>query len=200
MTLMPPLTGLNTPEVLSRLRLQDGSLLRHCQRIYKLEMQRLKWRHWNGAEGSTIAVGRSVLVDRIIEAVSDSGFREILGTGRQSAAAFRHVAWIALGEYGRLELAPYSPVDVLLLVKSHASHEVGSSLQATAREALGSLGFEIRVSVLTSKECLHRSQTQFPFAFACLAARHVAGDSGAFQDWSQRLWINLVKNQMVFLI
>ena len=78
MTLMPPLTGLNTPEVLSRLRLQDGSLLRHCQRIYKLEMQRLKWRHWNGAEGSTIAVGRSVLVDRIIEAVSDSGFREIL--------------------------------------------------------------------------------------------------------------------------
>ena len=199
MTLMPPLTGLNTPEVLSRLRLQDGSLLRHCQRIYKLEMQRLKWRHWNGAEGSTIAVGRSVLVDRIIEAVSDSGFREILGTGRQSAAAFRHVAWIALGEYGRLELAPHSPVDVLLLVKSHASHEVGPNLQATAREALGSLGFEIRVSVLTLKECLHRSQTQFPFAFACLAARHVAGDSGAFQDWSQRLWINLVKNQMVFL-
>ena len=120
MTLMPPLTGLNTPEVLNRLRLQDGSLLRHCQRIYKLEMQRLKWRHWNGAEGSTITVGRSVLVDRIIEAVSDSGFREILGTGRQSAAAFRHVAWIALGEYGRLELAPHSPVDVLLLVKSHA--------------------------------------------------------------------------------
>ncbi|HEX2523938.1 MAG TPA: hypothetical protein VHP35_17625, partial [Terriglobia bacterium] len=162
-------------------------------------MQHLKWRHWNGAEGSAVTVGRSVLVDRIIEAVSDLSSREILRTGRQSAAAFRHVAWIALGEYGRLELAPYSPIDVLLLVKAHGRHEPGFSLEAKAREVLGSLGFEIRLSVLTAKECLHRSQTQFPFAFACLAGRHVSGDLAVFQEWNQRFLINLVKNQMVFL-
>jgi len=199
MTLIPLLTGLDSQEALNRLSLQDGSLLRHCQRIYKLEMQRLKWRHWNGAEGSAITVGRSVIVDRIVEAVSDSGLREIAEIGRQSAAGIRNAAWIALGEYGRLELAPHSPVDVLLLVKSHDRPDAGRGLEAAVREALSSLGFEIRLSVLTSKECLHRSQTQFPFAFACLGARYVSGDAAAFQEWNQRFRVNLVKNQMVFL-
>src|SRR6476619_7173927 len=99
MTLNSPLTGLKTPQDFNPLRFQDGSLLKHCQRIYKLEMQRLKWRHLNGAEGSAVMVGRSALVDRIIDAVSESGCREIMEMRPQSTAALRDVAWIALGEY-----------------------------------------------------------------------------------------------------
>ena len=119
--------------------------------------------------------------------------------GRQPVGALRNTVWIALGEYGRLELAPHSPVDVLLLVRSHAKHEVDAGLEAAARGVLSSLGFEIRLSVLTVKECLHRAQTQFPFAFACLGARRVSGDLAVFQEWNQRFWANLVKNQMAFL-
>jgi [protein-PII] uridylyltransferase len=199
MTLNSPLTGLNTPEDSDSLRLHDGSLLRQCQRIYKLEMQSLRWRHWNGAEGSIVTVGRSALVDRLIQAVFESAVRELPGLGRQPAGALRNAVWIALGEYGRLELAPHSPVDVLLLVKPHAKHETDSGLEAAVRGVLSSLGFEIRLSVLTVKECLHRAQAQFPFAFACLGARRVSGDLAVFQEWNQRFWANLAKNQMAFL-
>jgi len=199
MTLDSRLTGLKAPQNLDSLRLQDGSLLTHCQRIYKLEMQRLKWRHWNGAEGSAVMVGRSVLVDRIIEAVSESGCRETMEMRPQSTTALRNVAWIALGEYGRLELAPHSPVDVLLLVRSNAKDEAGAGLEAAARNVLSSLGFEIRLSVLTVKECLHRAQAQFPFTFAALEARRVSGNSAVFEEWNQRFWASLVKNQMAFL-
>ena len=199
MTLNSPLTGLKTPEDSDSLRLHDGSLLRHCQRIYKLEMQSLRWRHWNRAGASAVTVGRSALVDRVIQAVFESAVRELPGMGRQPLGALRNTVWIALGEYGRLELAPHSPVDVLLLVKSHATHEVDSGLEIAARGVLSSLGFEIRLSVLTVKECLHRGQAQFPFAFACLGARRVSGDLAVFQEWNQRFWANLSKNQMAFL-
>jgi len=187
------------PEDSNLLRPQDGSLVRHCQRVYKLEMQRLKWRHWNGRDGSAVTVGRSALADRIIEAVFESALTELPVVGRRSASALRNAAWIALGEYGRLELAPHSPVDILLLVKTHTRPEAGNSLESLVRPVLGSLGFEVRLSVLTAKECLHRAQTQFPFAFACLGARCVLGDTAVFQDWIQRFWTHLFKNQMAFL-
>jgi [protein-PII] uridylyltransferase len=162
-------------------------------------MQRLKWRHWNGAEGTAVTVGRSALVDQIIETVSQSALTKLPVTGRRPAGALRNAAWIALGEYGRLELAPYSPVDVLLLVRSHARPEQDTSLESSVRAILSSTGFELRLAVLTSKECLHRAQAQFPFAFACLGARHVSGDAALFQEWTQRFRTTLFKNQMAFL-
>ncbi len=199
MTLNSTSTGLRTPGDSDSLRLHDGSLLRHCQRIYKLEMRSLRWRHWNGTEGSAVTVARSALVDRLIQVVFESAVRELSGVERQPVGTLRNTVWIALGEYGRLELAPHSPVDVLLLVKSHAKHEVDSGLEAAARDVFSSLGFEIRLSALTVKECLHRAQAQFPFAFACLGARRISGDLSVFEEWNQRFWANLAKNQMAFL-
>lgn len=181
------------------LRLQDGSLIRHCQRVYKLEMQRLKWRHWNGEEGSAITVGRSALIDRIIEAVIEAAFAEFPAVSRKLSSTSRNIAWVALGEYGRLELAPHSPVDVLLLGKSQAMSEECSTLENSVGAVLKSLGFEVRMSVLTTKECVHRTQSQFPFAFSCLGARRISGDLDLFQEWNQRFWMSLVKNQMIFL-
>ena len=105
--------------------------------------------------------------------------------------------WIALGEYGRLDLAPHSPVDLLLLVKSPLKVESGSALEKLLG-VLQSLPSEVRVWVLTIKECLQRAQNCFPFSFGLLGARRVAGDSAAFHDLVQRSRANLFKNQMPF--
>lgn len=199
MIINSPLKSLKVSEDAGSLRLQDGSLIRHCQRVYKLEMQRLKWRHWNGEEGSAITVGRGALIDRIIEAVIEAVFTEFPAVSRQLSGTLRNTAWVALGEYGRLELAPHSPVDVLLLGKSHAMSEECNTLENSVGAVLKSLGFEIRMSVLTAKECVHRTQSQFPFAFSCLGARRISGDLALFQEWNQRFWMGLVKNQIIFL-
>ncbi len=180
------------------LRIEDGSLTASCRRAYALEMQRLKWRHWNGAPGSATAVGRGVLLDKLIVAVWDL-FQK--GSGPEQtplAVGLRNAVWIALGEYGRLDLAPHSPVDLLLLVKSPLKVESGSALEKLLG-VLQSLPSEVRVSVLTIKECLQRAQNCFPFSFGLLGARRVAGDSAAFHDLVQRSRANLFKNQMPFL-
>jgi len=163
-----------------------------------LEMQRLKWRHWNGAPGSATAVGRGVLLDKLIVVVWDM-FQK--GSGPEQtplAVGLRNAVWIALGEYGRLDLAPHSPVDLLLLVKSPLKVESGSALEKLLG-VLQSLPSEVRVSVLTAKECQQRAQSCFPFGFGLLGARLVAGDSAAFHELVQRSRANLFKNQMPFL-
>jgi len=178
-------------------QLQDGSLVRHCQRSYKCEMQRLAWRHWNGEEGSGVTVGRSALVDRLITTISAATLRESVSGGRRPDGALRNAVWIALGEYGRLELAPCSPVDVLLLLKTNTRPDDDHSLESAVRAVFQALGLTLRLSVLTTKECLTRVQTQFPFAFDCLGARCLSGDKVLFQEWNHRFWMSLVKNQTV---
>jgi hypothetical protein len=197
MTLNSPLKGLKMPaEESDSLRLQDGSLVRHCQRVYKLEMQRLKWRHWNGEGGSAVAVGRSALIDRIIEA----GLNPLSRNFQLQVDSLPAHCEIPLGHWENTGAGiVHSPVDVLLLGKSHATSEEGNTLENSVGTVLKSLGFEVRITVLTAKECLHRAQSQFPFAFGCLRARRVSGDLSLFQEWNQRFWMNLVKNQMTFL-
>src|SRR5262249_29260501 len=139
-TVLPPPIQLLDRETL--LRLDDGSLVQHCRRVYALEMQRLKWRHRNGAAGPAITVGRSALLDAVGSAVWDRVQRE---SGKESDALtreLRRAAWIALGEYGRLDLAPHSPVDVLLLLKSSASGELGIVL-ARPIKLIQSIGCEL---------------------------------------------------------
>jgi len=193
------LTGVRIPVDSNSLHVQDGSLVRHCQSFYKLEMHRLKWRHLNGAGGSTLTVGRSALLDRILELAFKVALRELQTSDRQALDTLRKTAWIALGEYGRLELAPHSPVDVLLLVKVRDKTEADNGFESTVKTILSSVGFGLRLWVFTSKEALQRMQAHFPFAFACLGSRYVLGDTAAFHDWSQRFWTHLFKNQMAFL-
>src|SRR5262249_25902432 len=172
-------------------------LVGHCRSFYKLEMQRLKWLHLNGAEGSAVTVGRSAVLDQVIELVFEVAHRELSGPVRHAMDTPRKTAWIALGEYGRLELAPHSPVDVLLLMKAH--EKADAELESTVKTMLSSVGFDLRLWVFTAKEALQRTQAEFPFAFSCLGARYVSGDTAMFHDWTQRFWTHLLKNQMSFL-
>jgi [protein-PII] uridylyltransferase len=178
-------------------RIEEGSFAASCQNAYALEMQRLKWRHWNGAPGSATAVGRGILMDRLISVIWETFQKGFEKEGPPLAASLRNATWIALGEYGRLDLAPYSPVDVLLLVKSPLKVESGSALERLLG-VLQSLPSEVRVLVLTAKECLQRAQGCFPFCFGLLGARRIAGDPAAFHDLVQRSRANMWKNQLPF--
>lgn len=195
-TLLPDLLPVRAGE--RPLRIGDGSLAAYCRRVSFLSMQRLKWRHWSGAGGSAMTVGRSALLDGLIRTVWEVVQDEMQGRRSSLDEQLRSAAWVALGEYGRLDLAPYSPVDLLLLVKSPVRTESGDRLEKVL-ETLQALGSQVRVSVLTAKECWQRAQNQFPFGFGLLGGRWVAGDRGSFQDLMQRFRSALFKNQLPFL-
>lgn len=179
------------------LRLGDGPLRLRCRKVYEIEMQRLKWRHLNGAEPAVVTVGRSALLDRLIRALWNEA-REEFGGADPAARELKRASCVALGEYGRLDLAPCSPVDLLVLVKSPAVGKPGKAISSVI-EAAKSLGFEARILVLTAKECLQRAQSHFPFSFGLLGSRWVTGDAAAFQELEQRFRLSLFRNQLAFL-
>ncbi len=180
------------------LRLADGSLSRHCGREYAIEMQRLKWRHLNGAGPTVITAGRSALLDRLIKAIWTAAQEEFKQSSQSGVRELRRASCVALGEYGRLDLAPCSPADILVMMKSPATGDSGKTLSGVV-DAIQALGIEARVTVLTSKECLHRAQNHFPFAFGLLGARWVAGDAVPLQELQQRFRATLLRNQLAFL-
>src|SRR4051794_5669124 len=97
------------------------------------------------------------------------------------------VALVAVGGYGRGELAPASDIDLLLL------HELrdGRVVRELAERLLYPLwdaGFEVGHGVRTVKESLALAAERFDAATAMLDARLLDGDAGLFSTLRERLW------------
>ncbi|HWD71584.1 MAG TPA: [protein-PII] uridylyltransferase [Actinomycetota bacterium] len=85
------------------------------------------------------------------------------------------LALVAVGGYGRSELAPGSDIDVMLLHDAHADvASVADAIWYPVWENSLHLGH----SVSTPKEALRLAVGDLDTATALLAARHVAGDAG----------------------
>ena len=174
------------------LMLDDGSLLNYCQRAYRLGMAQLKWRHWNGADAARTTVGRSVILDQLIQTLWSALIAE-----QSLVGEFKRASWIALGEYGRLELAPCGSADLLILVKSKT--EVPTRLDGILR-LLPVLIPESKVFILSAKECVHRAQNHFPFAFGLMSARRICGEPGNFQELTQRMHATWFRNRLSLVV
>src|ERR1019366_10246807 len=90
---------------------------RHLQveafkRFLRLETDSLRMRHRSGRSGREIATARSRHVDLVLTRICQLVTSE---AGRASEHDLTQVAVVALGGYGRSELAPFSDVDLLLL-------------------------------------------------------------------------------------
>src|SRR5262252_8534244 len=83
------------------------------KKFLKIETQRLSLRHRFGVGGEQIVQARSLIVDLLIERISHAAIGEKFG-GAAGETFIRgevkggRFAVIALGGYGRRELAPYS--------------------------------------------------------------------------------------------
>src|SRR5882757_2709903 len=101
------------------------------------------------------------------------------------------LALVAVGGYGRSELAPGSDIDVMLLHDARADvASVADAIWYPVWEKSLQLGH----SVSTPKEALRLASADLDTATALLAARHVAGDAGLTarlaagvrSDWEHR--------------
>src|SRR5205809_1318689 len=102
------------------------------KRLLKIETERLRTRHRFGLGGREIATGRSDLVDVVVGRACQLAASELAPTlpGEQ-----HQIAVVALGGYGRRELAPCSDVDLLFL---HADRP-HQDMRAVVEQALALL-------------------------------------------------------------
>ena len=94
-------------------------------------------------------------------------------------------AIVALGSYGRMELAPYSDIDMMLLHRDHVNEEQLDTLVGSILHPMWDCGLQIGHSVRCPEDCAIRMEdsddSTLETATSLLESRFVAGDR-AFSD------------------
>ncbi len=159
-----------------------GSLLAEQRRAIA---QRLM----DGASGAEIMAAYTDLVDGLIagryrNAVRKGGEDFIL-TGSQ------HCCLVALGGYGRRELAPHSDIDLMFLFRPEADRMV-PELVRRVLHPLWDVGLQVGHSVRTIQDCIELAATDLTIRTALMEARFLAGSPELFQEFHGKYFRKVV--------
>src|SRR5690349_13839125 len=120
------------------------------RRLLKTESERLRIRHRFGRSGREVAAARSDLVDVVVGRACGLAAAECaprLPVGQDE------IAVVALGGYGRRELAPFSDVEILFLHADETEAEVHGVMEGVPAR-LWEAGLRVRHRALPVAECV----------------------------------------------
>ena len=141
------------------------------RRLLKTETERLRIRHRFGRAGREVAAARSDLVDVVVGracGLAAAEYAPRLSVGQDQ------IAVVALGGYGRRELAPFSDVEVLFLQADEGDEDVRAVVER-ALALLGESGLTVRHGIHTVTECVALASDDLRSRTAMAEARAVAG-------------------------
>jgi [protein-PII] uridylyltransferase len=143
--------------------------------------------HRDGSTGSQVVAALTVLVDGVVARVTSAAVEE-LSAG--DAAEFESsMALVALGGYGRAELAPYSDVDLMFLYQPPVRLLAESLCSRLVRD-FWDVRLVLGSSMRTPSQCVALARQDTSVHTALLEARHVVGNhwlTGELQDQIGRL-------------
>ncbi len=94
-------------------------------------------------------------------------------------------ALLAVGGYGRGELAPYSDIDILVLLPENAPSELDARIERFIGMAWD-LGLELGSSVRTVVQCIEEAGNDITVRTSLLEARRITGSTALFQRFVLR--------------
>jgi len=166
-------------------RLEPAEVAQRLRRFIKIEDERLLMAYRCGASGLVTAQNRSFVLDVAVEHSmrATSWFADDNGYLSNTKPTW---AVVALGGYGRGELAPFSDLDILLL---HTARHEAQLRQANERllQVLWDAGLTIGNSFRTVRQCLSASHSDLHLQTALTSIRLLAGSQRLFDSLSQAL-------------
>jgi len=157
----------------------DPAQVAAFRRFLKLESERLRMRHRLGMGGAEVAARRSAIVDKIVT--------QACNIDAAAAPGGAEPVWavVALGGYGRGELAPFSDVDLLFL-HGGASPALNVIVERVLR-VLWDVGLTIGHSFRSPRECIAEARADLQSRTALGEARLISGNGALFQRLMQLL-------------
>ncbi|MBO0798832.1 MAG: bifunctional uridylyltransferase/uridylyl-removing protein, partial [Blastocatellia bacterium] len=147
--------------------------------------QRLHLRHRFGIGGSQIVAARSLIVDLLIQRIARAAVEE--RPGNQSNRASSQFAIVALGGYGRQELAPHSDIDILFLHQGRKDSQYAAQLSEAILYLLWDIGFTVGHSLRSLGECVAIAKEDIVSRNSMIDARLLWGDIEVFRTLNERL-------------
>jgi [protein-PII] uridylyltransferase len=149
-----------------------------CKAFLKTAMADLRARHEAGASGLEVEHGRSAIIDVMVARLFTHAIELYARTrGRMPAA----VSMIALGGYGRGELAPWSDIDIMFLYPTKSKPAVVEAFQAHLTQEilypLWDCGLKVGHSTRTVEEVFVQAKKEIMTMTALLESRYLAGSA-----------------------
>ncbi len=155
-----------------------------CKSFLKESMASLRVRHDQGVSGLEIEHGRSAIIDAMVSRLFD-GAMEMYASKRGAAPAA--VSMIALGGYGRRELAPWSDIDVMFLYPTKSKAAAVAPLQTHLTEEilypLWDCGLKVGHSTRTADEVFVQAKKEVMVMTSVLDARYIAGSAALCESF-----------------
>ena len=166
------------------------------KKFLKIETQRLSLRHRFGISGDQIVQARSLIVDLLIERISRTAVEEKFGAG----ASGGQFAIVALGGYGRSELAPYSDIDIMFLHQNRKDAAFAAKLSEAILYLLWDIGFNVGHSVRSLGDCVSMAREDVVSRNSMIDARLLWGDAKLFEQLIDRLEEEVFEKQKAALL
>jgi [protein-PII] uridylyltransferase len=143
----------------------------------------------NGATGAETVTARTEMVDRLILDRYRNAVRRVGETN--GGVGIERCCLVALGGYGRRELAPYSDIDMMFLY-SPESETVAQSLSRDVLHHLWDLGFQVGHSVRTIPDCIRLATDDLTIRTSMMESRFLSGSPHLFQEFRRRYFGRVV--------
>ena len=147
------------------------------------QRQAIRQRLLAGASGDEVVTATTDMVDGLIV----GRYRTAARTGGEAltTAGFQHCCLVAIGGYGRRELAPYSDIDLMFLFHPDAA-KVMPELVKQVLHPLWDSGFQVGHSVRTIQDCVDLGLADLTVRTSMMEARFLAGSADLFQQFHAR--------------
>lgn len=173
----------------ARLGFADGvsvaERLAACKTFLRLESAMIRMRHEAGEPGRVVTGARADMVDALLARLFDHALADYTQKHGGTPAA---VALLALGGYGRAELAPFSDIDIMFLFPAKAKAEAIQPLQQhLINEVLYPLwdcGLKVGHSTRTVEEAFAEARKDIQTKTGLIEARLVAGSAPLFEGFA----------------
>jgi [protein-PII] uridylyltransferase len=169
---------------------------RKFRAFLRLEDERLRVADRLGAGGRWLAWARSFTIDLLVQNV----FRRACRIAGDLKPAQNHseLAIVAMGGYGRAELAPFSDLDILFLCSARTATTTSRIIEY-CQHLLWDTGLTLGQKTYPVTECVPASRTDPHFQTSLINTRLIAGDHVLYTRLSETLAREREKNHSLLL-
>ena len=155
--------------------------LREAKRLLAEGRGELNRRHAEGSPGTEICAALSDLFDRLILEIYEVALFDLYQAGPDGLPS--RMALVPHGGYGRRDVAPYSDVDLMLLIDVNAQEQVAPLAQRLLRD-LFDIGLNVGQSVRTANEAWQLARRDPIIWTSLVEARLLAGSVRLFSRFA----------------
>ena len=141
-------------------------------------------------DGTAVVREQCFLMDQLIRTLFDLVTSEIYPLPNPTSG--ERLALVAVGGYGRGELAPFSDIDLLFLMPYKQTPHTEQVVELLLY-LLWDLGLKIGQSTRSVEECLRQAKSDLTIRTGLLEARYLWGDEALFRELKKRFDAEVVR-------